>query len=114
MALFLEILGHGNFTGVCSVVRVDGESAEEGTSPVNGYGVEFLEVLDEVIGVLFTNVLHAKVVYNEGEKYWFGVVLPQLRGSGYRDESELGEVIFELVVVDASGLLEAGHAFSDL
>ena len=41
-------------------------------------------------------------------------MLPQCRGSGYRGESELGEVIFELVVGDADGLLEAGHAFSDL
>ena len=35
-------------------------------------------------------------------------------GSRYRGKSELGEVSFESVVGDAAGLLEAGHAFSDL
>ena len=99
---------------MCGIVPVDGESAEEGTSPVDGDGVEFLEGLDEVVGVLFSDVLDAKVVYNEGEKYGFGVVLPQCRGSGYRGETELGKVSFELVVGDAAGLLEAGYAFSDL
>ena len=71
------------------VVPVDCESAEEGTSPVDGDGVEFLEVLDEVVGVLFSNVLDAKVVYDEGEKYGFGVVLPQRRGYGYRGKPNL-------------------------
>ena len=74
----MEIFGHGDVTCVCGVVPVDGESTEEGTSPVYGDGVEFLEGLDEVVGVLFSNVLHAKVVYDEGEKYGFGVVLPAL------------------------------------
>ena len=90
----MEIFGHGDVTGVCGIVPVDGESAEEGTSPVNGDGVEFLEGLDEVVGILFSDVLDAKVVYDEGEEYGFGVVLPQCQGSGYRGETELGEVSF--------------------
>ena len=64
--------------------------------------------------VLFSDVLDAKVVYNEGEKYGFGVVLPQCRGSGYRGETELGYVRFDSVAGDAAGLLEAGHAFTDI
>ena len=72
----MEILGHGDVTCVCDVVPVDGDSAEDGTSPVDGYGIEFLEGLDEVIGVLFSDVLDTKYVYNEGEPYEFGVVLP--------------------------------------
>ena len=76
----MEIFGHGDVTGVCSVVPVDGESSEEGTSPVDRDGVEFLEGLDEVVGVLFSDVLDSKVVYNEGEEYGFGVVLPQRCG----------------------------------
>ena len=81
----MEIFGHADVTGVCGIVPIDGESSEEGTSPVDGDGVEFLEVLDEVVGVLFSNVLDAKVVYNEGKKYGFGVVFPQRRGSRYRE-----------------------------
>ena len=44
----MEIFGHGDVTGVCGVVPVDDDSTEEGTSPVNGDGVEFLEGLDGV------------------------------------------------------------------
>ena len=33
---------------------------------------------------------------------------------GYRGETKLGEVSFKSVVGDAAGLLEAGHAFSDI
>ena len=107
----MEICGCGDVTGVCGVVPFDIESTEEGTSPVNGDGVEFLDGLDDVVGVLFSDILDAKVVHNEGEKYGFGVVLPQLRGSGYRGKTELGEVSFESVVGNAAGLLEARHAF---
>ena len=64
----MEIFGHGDVTGVCGVVSVNSDSAEEGTSSVGGDGVEFLEGLDEVVGVLFSDVLDAKVVYNEGEE----------------------------------------------
>ena len=70
--------------------------------------------LDEVVGVLFSDVLDVKVVNDEGEKDGIGVVLPQRRGSGNRGKAELGEVGFESVVGNAAGLLEAGHAFSDL
>ena len=78
----MEIFGNGDVTGVCSVVPIDDESTEEGTSPVNGDGVEFLEGLDEVVGVFFSDVLDAKVVYDKGEKYGFGVVPPQCRVLG--------------------------------
>ena len=99
---------------MCGIFPVNGESAEEGTSPVDGDGVEFLQGLDEVVSVLFSNVLEAKVVNDKGEKYGLGGVLPQFRGSGYRGNTELGEVRFESVVGDADGLLEAEHAFSDV
>ena len=72
----MEIFGHVDVTGVCGVVPVDGESTEEGTSPVDGDGVEFLYGLDEVISIFFSGVLDVKVVYDKGEKYGFGVVLP--------------------------------------
>ena len=71
---------------MCGIVPVDDDSAEEGTSPVDGDGVEFLECLDEVVRVLFPDVLDTKVVNDEGEKYGLSVVLPQRRGSGYRGE----------------------------
>ena len=60
----MEIFWHGYVAGACSIVPVNGESAEKGTGPVYGYGVEVLDGLDEVVGVLFSDVLDAKVVNN--------------------------------------------------
>ena len=67
-----------------------------------------------MVGVLFSDVLDAKVANDEGEKVRLGVVLPHRWSYGHRGKTELGEVIFESVVGDAADLLEAGHAFSDL
>ena len=110
----LEIFWHGFVAGACGIVPFNGESAEEGTAPVDEYGVEFLEVLDEVVGVLFAYVLDPKVSNDEGENDWLGGVLPERRGSGNRGEAKMGEVSFESFVGNAAGLFEAGHAFLDL
>ena len=99
---------------MCGIVPVNGESAEEGTVPVDGYGVEFLQGLDVVFDVIFSDVLDTKVVNDEGENDGLGFVLSHRQVSGYRGENELGKVSFESVVGDAAGLREAGHAFSDL
>ena len=80
--IIAQVVGHDNITGACDVVPGNGETKEQGTVPIDRYTVEFLEVLDEVVGVLFSDVLDAKVVNGEGEKYGLGVVLPQRRGSG--------------------------------
>ena len=68
----LEIFGHGDVAGACGIVLVNGESAEEGTGPVEVDGVEFLEGLDEVVRVLFAYVLDPKVIDKEGENDGLG------------------------------------------
>ena len=73
-----------------------------------------MEGLDEVVGVLFSNVLDPKVVNDKGENDWLGGVLPKRRGYGHRGKDEMGKVIFESVVGNAAVLLEAGHAFLDI
>ena len=81
----LEIFGNVDIAGACGVVPVNGESAEEGTGPVNGYGIQVLEGLDEVVGVLLADVLDPKFVDNEGENDGLGGVLPERRSSGNRE-----------------------------
>ena len=58
----LEIFWHGYVAGAFVVVPIDGESTEEGTGPVYGDGVDFLEGLDEVVGVFFADLLDPKVI----------------------------------------------------
>ena len=110
----LEIFGHGHVAGACGVVPVNDKSAEEGIGPVDGDGVQFLEGLDEVVGVFLADIIDPKVVDNKGENDELGGVLPERRSSGNRGESKMGKVSFDPVVGDADGLFEAGHAFSDL
>ena len=62
----LEIFWHGYVAGACGMVPVNCESVEEVTGPVDGDGVEFLEGLDEVVSVIFADVLDPKVIYDEG------------------------------------------------
>ena len=72
----LEIFGRGYVAVACSIVPVNVKSAEEGTGPVNGDGIQFLEGLDEVVGVFLANVLDPKVINDEGENDRLGGVLP--------------------------------------
>ena len=109
----LEIFGHRDVAGACGIVPVNSESAEEGTGPVDGDGVQFLEGLDEVVGVFLAVVLDPKVVNNEGENDGLGGVLPESRSYGNRGEPKMGKMIFDPVVGDAAGLFEAMRAFSD-
>ena len=110
----LEIFWHGDVTGACGIVPVNGESAEEGTSPVDGDGVEFLEGLDEVVRVLFADVLDPKVINEEGENDGLGVVFPERGGSGNRGKAKMGKVSFDSLVCNAADLFEAWNAFSDI
>ena len=61
----MEIVKHGYVAGACGAIPGNGKSTEEGTGPVDGYGVQFLEGLDEVVGVILSNVLDLKVVDNK-------------------------------------------------
>ena len=110
----MEIVGHGYVAGACGVVPDNGKSAEKGIGPVDGDGVQFLEGLDEVVGVFLADVIDPKVVNDEGENDGLGGVLPDRRGSGNRGKFKVGKVSFEPVVGDAASLFEAGHAFSDI
>ena len=67
-----------------------------------------------MVSIFLAGVLDLKVVYDEGENYGLGGVLPERRSSRNRGESKMGKVSFEPVVGDAAGLYEAGHAFSDI
>ena len=110
----MEIFFHENVAGACGIVPVNGDSAEEGTVPVDGDGIQFLEGLDEVVGVFLAGVPDLKVINNEVENDGLGGVFPESRGSGSRGESKVGKVSFEPVFGDAAGLFEDGHAFLDL
>ena len=86
----LEIFWHGDVAGSCGIVPVNCDSAEEVTSTVDVYGIQFLEGLDEVVRVFLAGVLDPKVINDEGENYGLGGVLPERRGSGNRGKAKMG------------------------
>ena len=105
---FLEIFWHGIVAHACGIFPVNGESEEEGASPVDGDGVDFLEGLDEVVGVRFAYILDPKVINDEGENDGLGGVLPERRGSGHRGEAKIYEVRFASVLAMRPACLRPG------
>ena len=63
----LDIFGHGDVACACGIVPVNGEFLEEGTGPADGGGIQFLEGLDEVVGVFLGDVLDPQVINDEGK-----------------------------------------------
>ena len=110
----LDIFRHGDVTGACGIVPVNGDSVEEGTSPVDGDSIQFFEGLDEVVWIFLSDVLDPKFVDDEGENDELGGVLPERSSSGNRGKSKVGKVSFDPGVGGADGLFEAGYAFSDI
>ena len=89
----LEIFWNGDVAGACDIVPINGYYAEEGNGPVDGDGVEFLEGLDEVVGVISADVLDHKVINYEEKNNGIGGMLPERWGSGNRGEYKMVEVI---------------------
>ena len=85
----MEIVGHVYVAGECGIVPGNGKSTEEGTGPVDGDGVQFLGGLDEVVGVLLSDILDPKVDDDKGENDGLVGVLPERRSSGNRGESKM-------------------------
>ena len=90
--IIAQVVGHDNITGACDVVPGNGETKEQGTVPIDRYTVEFLEVLDEAVGIFFAKILYAKRIHHKGESDGFGAILPKGRGAGNRHKAELRNV----------------------
>ena len=82
--------------------------------PVFGDGVQLLESVQKMKGMLFSNVFNAEVIDHKGEVDRASFVGPQRRCQLLRMIPKFGKVLGESVVGNPSGLFEAGHAFSYL
>ena len=112
--IFLKLIGHGNVASASRVIPLDVETTEQGSGPIHGDGVLFLEGLDQVITIFFAKTIDTKVVDYKVEGDVTRHMLPDGRGVGYRRIAKLGKVDFEMVIGDAAGLFETWHAFVDL
>ena len=110
---FLYICGHGDVTNTLVVVPINGETAIEGSSPIDGDIIELLERLDEMVRRVFADVLDTRIVDHKGEADVFGGMLPKVRGLSNGEVAKLGKVDLEPIVHNAAGLFQAWHAFAD-
>lgn len=108
-----NVAGHGDVDVAEFVVPCEGEAAVEGACPINGDGVKELECVDEVLSMMFADVLDAEVVNDESEgDRAFGV--GEETGSVLSgDVAVLGKVGLEASVGEYAGLWEAVHAHAD-
>ena len=111
---FLDVCGHGDVTYDLIVVPVNGETAIEGFSPVNGYSIYLLERLDEMVRRVLADALDTEIVDHKGDADVFGGMLRKGRGSSDGGVAKLGKVDLEPIVRNAAGLFQAWHAFADI
>ena len=114
VAGFLDICEYGYVTSPLFVVPINGETAIEGSCPVDGYSIELLERLYEMVRRFFDDALETVIVDPKGETDVFGGMLPKGRGLSDGGVATLGKLDLESIVRNAAGLFQAWHAFEDL
>ena len=99
-----DVAGHGDVTGPVVIVPFE-MHAKEGVAGVVGCHLVFgADAVFEVFGMLQTGVLDAKVVDDEAEHDWSGLVFEEAMGVGALMIAMLGEMWDQFVIGDASGM----------
>ena len=111
---FWNVGRHGYITGAVSVITGKVESTEEVGGPINRNGIELFKGLNQAVGALFVNIFDAKVVDHEPKTDIQCRVLPKGRSTRDRSITKLCEMRNGLVILNADGLFETGHAIYDL
>ena len=98
------VAGHVDVACAGNVVPIEGEAAVEGAAPVGGYGVEQLEGVDEVLGVVVPDIFDPEIVDDKEESDGSSAVAEEA-GSVGRDKVAMGvEVLGETFVGEDAGL----------
>ena len=61
---FLNVYGHVDVTSSFVVVAIKGDTTIEGDSTVDGYGIQLLKILHEMVSSFFANIFDTEVVYH--------------------------------------------------
>jgi len=105
-----NVARHGEFDSAGIIVPVKVEATEFSAGPVDGDLVVFGENGDEVVGILFANILDPKVINNEGKHDGFGGVPEEAGGVAGFDKPSREELADELFVGKVGGLGKAVHS----
>ena len=63
-----DVARHGDVDVSCVVIPGQSEAAVEGAVPFSGDCVELAQCVDEMLGVVFADILDAEVIDNKGER----------------------------------------------
>ena len=105
-----NVARHGEFDSAGSIVPVKVEAAEFSAGPVDGDLVVFGENRDQVVGILFANILDPKVINNEGKHDGSGGVPEEAGGVAGFNKTSRKELADELFVGKVGGLGKAVHS----
>ena len=72
----LDVTGNGNVDSVVVIIPINGETTIAVSGPVLADDVQFLESVDEMVGVGFVGEHDAEVVNDEAEDESGGIVFP--------------------------------------
>ena len=111
---FVNVAWHRDVNIPVGLIPREGEAAEKRSGPVNGDGLQAAECGNEMVRRGVAGVLDAEIVDNKREHYGQVGVCPEQRRAGDGGIAVFGDMQSEAIVGNDAGLLEAGHAFSDL
>ena len=104
---------HGDVNISFVVVPVESETAVEVAGPVDSQVVVGSDGVDEMRGVGFGEILHAKVVDAESECCVPRAMVPEARGEWHGFVSGRFQFLDELVESEYASFFEAVHAATD-
>jgi hypothetical protein len=73
---FLDIAGHQEIHGPCVIIPIQLDSAIEVTGPILGEFILLFDTSDEVVDMLFADILDAEVIHDQCERYWSHFMFP--------------------------------------
>ena len=82
--------------------------------PILLHFIEFLEDSNKMVRMFLSDVLHPKIIHDQGENYWAGVMCPEIWGLVTLFVSMLLESFFEEVLCNNSCVRYAVHSFLDM
>mgnify|MGYP006175787709 CR=1 FL=1 len=109
-----DVAFHGEMTHVVVVVPVEVDTRKLGSKPIGCYLIRLLEGLEEMVSMLTTDILDAKVINDKDKDNGMPFVVPESGCDVALGVSMLGKALGEEIVCQSTHLLQPIYPFGDL
>ena len=109
-----DVAFHGEATCAVAVVPVEVNTRELGSKPISYDIVRLLEGLKEMVSMLATNILDAKVINNKDKDNGSPLVVPDAGCAVALRVAVLGQALGEEIIGKLAGLFQPIDPFGDL